>query len=255
MNVISIILSALAGYLIGSISFARIVIHLFGPTSQVQDINLAVPDSEARFHSDSVSATTVNVHLGPRYGCLTSLLDMVKVGLPALLLWILFPGTLYYLIFLALGTLGHNWPIYYGFKGGRGMSTILPGMILVDWLGLLVSLSISLLVGWIRNESYVWNRLTILLMIPWVWVRHQSWELLGYVVAVNVMYQVASIPEMKEIGRLRKEGQLGDFLRTPTLLVEDEQQGGVKERESFIGMLRSLLSKKPPRTEKSDPEP
>jgi hypothetical protein len=135
------------------------------------------------------------------------------------------------------------------------MSTILPGMILVDWPGLLVSLSISLLVGWIRKESYVWNRLTILLMIPWVWVRHQSWELLGYVIAVNVMYQVASIPETKEIGRLRKEGQLGDFLRTPTLLVKDEQQGSVKERESFIGMLRSLLSKKPPRTGKTDPEP
>lgn len=248
MDVLIGTLAAAAGYLMGSFSSARLVFRLFGKETQLQDINLKIPESEVSFTSDSVSATTVNVQLGPRYGCLTSLLDIGKVGLPALFLKLYFPGTPYYLIFLTLGTVGHNWPVYYGFKGGRGMSTILPGMILIDWLGFTITLSISLLVGWVRKESYVWNRLAILLMIPWVWIRYHSWELIGYTLAVNLLYTLASQPETREMRRLQREGKLGEFLRAPTLISEDSQAGSGTERPSFIGMLLSIFSraKSPP---------
>lgn len=252
MNLLYAVLSAAAGYLLGSFSSARLIFRLFGKETQLQDITLKVPDSDVRFSSTSVSATTVNVQLGTRYGCLTSLLDMSKVGLPALLLKFFLPESPSYLVFLTLGTVGHNWPVYHGFKGGRGMSTILPGMILVDWLGLLVTSSISLLVGWIRKESYVWNRLTILLMIPWVWVRHGSWELILYTIAVNLVYHIASQPETREMRRLQQEGKLSDFLQASTLISEDIQTGSSTERDSFIGMLRSIFSRKKTRTEDPD---
>jgi glycerol-3-phosphate acyltransferase PlsY len=255
MTIINLLLSALSGYLIGSISFARIIFQIFGKDNQLQDIKLTIPSSDVSFHSDSVSATTINVQLGPKYGCLTSLLDMGKVGLPALLLKIIFPESPYYLVLLTFGTIGHIWPIYYNFKGGRGMSTIIAGMLLADWMGLLVTLSISLFVGWIRKESYVWNRLASLLMIPWVWIRHQSWELLIYTIVVNLLFNIASIPETREMSRLRKAGRLGDFLRTRTLIVDDPLTDSKVERESFIGMLTSILSRKTSKNEETDQEP
>ncbi len=85
------VLVALLGYLIGSISFARIVVRLFSSDRSIQKIQLNVPGTQTAYQSDAVSASAVNTQLGPRYGCLTSLLDMAKVGLPTLILKLYFP--------------------------------------------------------------------------------------------------------------------------------------------------------------------
>ncbi len=236
-----IIFIALLGYLIGSISFARIVVRLFSPDQAIQKIQVNVPGTETAYQSSSVSATAVNTQLGPRYGCLTSLLDMAKVGLPTLFLKLYFPDTAYFLIFAASATLGHIWPVYYNFRGGRGMSAILISFVILDWLGVLVSLSISLIVGLVRKEFYIGNKLSILLMIPWIWFRTQSWTLLLFVVALNLMNIVAVIPEIKQVNRLRKEGNLSEFLRAETLQVSQKQGTEFISRDTFYGAYRKMV--------------
>jgi len=94
---------------------------VFSSDQAVQDIQIHVPDTQANFQSIAVSATMINTQLGPRYGCLTRLLDMAKIGLPTLFLKVEYFNSPYYLIFAAFCTLGHIWPIYYGFRGGRGI--------------------------------------------------------------------------------------------------------------------------------------
>ncbi len=229
------VLVALLGYLIGSISFARIVVRLFSSDRSIQKIQLNVPGTQTAYQSDAVSASAVNTQLGPRYGCLTSLLDMAKVGLPTLILKLYFPDASYHLIFAAFGTLGHIWPIYYKFRGGRGMSAILISFAIVDWLGVLVSFSISLLVGLIRKDFYIGNKLSILLMIPWIWFRTHNWSLLLFAVTLNVMNIIAVIPEIKEINRLRKEGNLKEFLRAETLEVAHSERNQSVSRNTFYG--------------------
>jgi len=243
MNLWMALLSAAGGYLIGSISFARLVIRAFAPSREIRDIEVEVPDRDVSYRSDAVSATMVNLQLGPRYGCLTSLLDILKVAAPALAIRLWQPQMPYYLFFAAAGTLGHNWPLYYRFRGGRGMSTILGGMLVVDWLGILLTTSLSFAVGALLRSFYLANRLGILLMIPWLWFRHRDWPLVAYAVAVNVMNWIAVLPEAAEMLRLRREGALNDFLEARRLRVVTAEDDQTEERLSFYGMLESLVSR------------
>ena len=243
MNAWLALLSAIGGYLVGSISFARMVIKTFAPNGQILDIQIEVPGGDAVYRSDAVSATMVNLQLGPRYGCLTSLLDILKVAAPALAIRLGWPQIPYYLIFAAAGTLGHNWPLYYRFRGGRGMSTILGGMLVADWFGILLTTSVSFAVGTVLHSFYLANRLSILLMIPWLWFRHGDWHLVTYALVVNVINWIAVAPEAREMLRLRREGRLNDFLEAKQLRMVSPADDATEERLTFYGMLESLVAR------------
>ena len=86
MNIWIALGAALSGYLIGSLSFARIMMRLVAPGREYQKIRRAVPGTDEQFEGHSVSANSVRVQLGSRYGCLTALLDAAKAAVPALVL-------------------------------------------------------------------------------------------------------------------------------------------------------------------------
>lgn len=241
MSWVNAFLVALVGYLLGSISFARLVVRLFAPGKEMGQVDVRLPGTDVSFRSGAVSATAVNLQLGPRYGCLTSLLDMLKVAAPALALKLLRPEAPYYLILAATGTIGHNWPLFYGFRGGRGMSTILGGMVVVDWVGILVTTSVSFVVGTLLRSFYFANRLSILLMIPWLWFRHWDYRLVAYAVAVNVINGIAIIPEARQMLRLRREGRLEEFVKAERVRVAGDGSGHDEERLTFYGMLANLF--------------
>ncbi len=108
MNLTSIAVTLIAGYLLGSISFA----HL-----------LARSDAEAEhLHQHGAGASSVFWIHGPRSALLVVAGDFGK-GVAAGLLaqWLFGTGA----IFLAgtAAVIGHNWPVFYRFKGGRGVLT------------------------------------------------------------------------------------------------------------------------------------
>src|SRR5512144_985669 len=73
------IIAAMTGYLLGCISFARIISRLVAPEQDVTQTEMAVPGTEEKMQLRAVSGTAVSIHLGAKYGCLTALLDMLKV--------------------------------------------------------------------------------------------------------------------------------------------------------------------------------
>ncbi len=114
------------GYVIGSISFARLMVARLAQTPDVSKIEHQVSGSSEVFQSNSISATAVRFQLGDRYGCLTAVLDILKALLPTLAFKLWQPGEPYYLITATMMIVGHNYPIFYGFRGGRGLATIQP---------------------------------------------------------------------------------------------------------------------------------
>jgi glycerol-3-phosphate acyltransferase PlsY len=42
--------------------------------------------------------------------------------------------------------IGHNWPVYFGFKGGKGMLTAAAVMFMIDWVMTLICLGVFVLV-------------------------------------------------------------------------------------------------------------
>ena len=134
-----IVLAAVLGYLLGSLSFARIVGQMVDPSADVTRIVEEFPDGHT-FESNSASATAARMALGTRWGVTTGLLDMAKVGVPALIWVLLYPDNpAYGLISGIAGHLGHVLPLYHRFVGGRGESAVYGVVLLLDPLGALVT--------------------------------------------------------------------------------------------------------------------
>jgi len=80
--------------------------------------------------SGNIGATNVYRCVGKGWGILTFVLDFLKGYLPAVVFPILIPcpslgisGAHLSLICGCMAVVGHNWPVYLGFRGGKGMAT------------------------------------------------------------------------------------------------------------------------------------
>lgn len=143
-------LTALVAYLIGSISGAII-------------ISKKVSGSDIR-ESGSKNAGTTNmlrVH-GKKLAVMTLLVDVIK-GVLAVLIGILIDnvlnkqygitGNMKY-IAAVFAILGHDFPIYFGFKGGKGVATSIGVALMLDWkVGLIVMIAALVIMATSRYVS------------------------------------------------------------------------------------------------------
>jgi glycerol-3-phosphate acyltransferase PlsY len=212
MNTLIALAAAGGGYLIGSLSFARIITALFSPRTGVpEQTALGIEGSDKKLIFTSISATSVSANVGAGGGFLTFLLDVLKVFIPVMLLKYHFPGQHYHLITAAAGVTGHIWPVYHRFKGGRGISSIYGGILAIDWLGIPVAALGSLLVGLvILRNLYFTYMAGLWLLVPWLWFRTHDAYVILYLVFVNVLFTIATLPEMRQYFRLRKEAHWSD---------------------------------------------
>ena len=202
------VLAVLAGYLLGAISFARIIGNQVVPGEDLQLTQVDVGGSDKKYELVSVSATSIAMRAGLRLGCLTSLLDMLKVTFPVMFFRLVYPETDYYLITAAAGVAGHNFPAYYRFKGGLGLSPLLGGLIVIDWLAVPVTTLLSGLLGLFifRNVVFVYGGAPFLL-IPWMWLRFQDSSHLFYALTVNILCGVAAVPSFKNYIAMKRTGE------------------------------------------------
>ena len=127
------IIAIAGGYVLGSIPFALIITRLFG----VADIRAV--------GSGNIGATNAWRAAGPAAGILVSVGDIGK-GVLAVLLALLMPeSALGYanlkLIAGIAAVLGHVFPIFLGFRGGKGVNTALGVMIMILPVETLIALA------------------------------------------------------------------------------------------------------------------
>jgi len=122
----------IAGYLLGSISSAIIICKIVG-----------LPDPRTK-GSKNPGATNVLRIGGKKIAALVLFLDGLKGALPVIVAHYyglsLFEST----IILLCAFLGHVFPIFYGFKGGKGVATFLGGLI-----GLNFFVGLTFLIIWL----------------------------------------------------------------------------------------------------------
>ena len=201
-----IVLAAVLGYLLGSLSFARIVGRMVDPSADVTRIVEKLSDGHT-FESDSVSATAARMALGTRWGVTTGLLDMAKVGVPALL-WVLLysDSPAYGLISGIAGLLGHVLPLYHRFVGGRGESAVYGVVLLLDPLGALVTTAAGAVLGLVIGHILILRWAGLILLIPWMAWWHDDPAYAVYMVAANTIYWTSMIPELRQYVQLLKQG-------------------------------------------------
>ena len=107
---VNILLCLIIGYLIGSLNFAIIYSKLKG-------------DDIRNHGSGNAGTTNVLRTYGKGPAAIVFILDILK-GVIAILLMRLIFGGMIYDCSAALGAiLGHNFPVYYKFRGGKGVAT------------------------------------------------------------------------------------------------------------------------------------
>lgn len=172
----------LSAYLIGSISAAIIVCKIMG-----------LPDPRT-LGSNNPGATNVLRIGGKKAAAITLFGDMLKGFLPVMAAVLLKSDELTLALTAMAAFLGHLYPIFFSFKGGKGVATALGVILALSWpvaaammltwiavayglkissMAALVAAALSPLYFWWLTGSDVFISLSIILSILLIW-RHRS---------------------------------------------------------------------------------
>jgi len=146
---------ALAGYLFGSISTAIMTCKLMG-----------LPDPRS-VGSRNPGATNVLRHGGKKAAIITLLGDMLKGLVPVAAVTVLNPAPAAIAVAGLGAFLGHIYPVYYRFKGGKGVATYFGVLVGFNWMAGLAAMLIWLLTAAVTRLSSL-SALVSALLAPFV---------------------------------------------------------------------------------------
>ena len=198
--------ATVGGYIFGAVSFTRIIGRWVLPGDDLDGLEVKLGDGTLRFNRTSPSV--ISMKRGPAYGCLTGLLDMVKAAVPVLIVKLAFPDHDYEFFTAAAAVVGHNYPIFYRFRGGAGMSPYLGGLAVLDWVAVPVVTLLGTLTGALFRNVVLVYASGVIWLFPWFWWRDTGWEALVYAFVVNIAIWIALWPVMTDLSRMLRSGEI-----------------------------------------------
>ena len=169
------LVSACLAYLIGSISTAIITCKIMG----IED--------PRKTGSNNPGATNVLRHGGKKAAVITLLGDMLKGLIPVLLIIQFQADTLTVALVGLFALLGHIFPVYYGFKGGKGVATYYGVILGISWLVGLIALAIWLIIAKLLKISSLSALISIFVTPFMLWLSTHSVELTGAVTLMSIL--------------------------------------------------------------------
>jgi len=147
MNAHSIVAGVLIGYLLGSIPFGYMLVRIF----RGADVRTT--------GSGNIGATNV-ARTSPLLGIVTLLLDAAKGLCAVAIILSIFPEIRWLAFIAAFASIcGHVFPVWLGFRGGKGVATGLGSLLLLTPKAVLIAIGIFLamvaLFRWIALASIV----------------------------------------------------------------------------------------------------
>lgn len=137
MDIVLLIICGILGYLLGSINTSVILSKLV----YKEDIR--------KKGSGNAGTTNALRTFGKKAAAVTLLGDFAKGILAVLLAWLIAPADARELAGVIAGAgaiLGHNFPLYFGFKGGKGVLTTLAVMLMLAPIPAVIALIVFIVV-------------------------------------------------------------------------------------------------------------
>ncbi|WP_425379405.1 glycerol-3-phosphate 1-O-acyltransferase PlsY [Spiroplasma endosymbiont of Stenodema calcarata] len=159
------VLVAIIGYLIGSFSWSIFI------SKTIYKIDVR------EYHSKNAGATNTSRVLGKKWGFAIMFLDMLKVTITMAIAFAIscidingvnFGSTSYYIPGLCV-LIGHSYPIYYKFKGGKTVSSFL-GLL---WMTNPYYFLIAAVVWW--STFFIWKRVSVSSILGAIFVGTLCW--------------------------------------------------------------------------------
>lgn len=181
------ILSIIIGYLLGSIPTAYIVARL---RKGIDIRNVG---------SRNMGAANVMREIGTHEGVFVGLIDIAK-GAGAILiaqalniseLWVFGAG------FAAL--VGHNFPVFAGFKGGRGSATIIGIFLVLAPQAMLVTLVVVAIPHFTTRKFSAATLIGFALLPLFIWLLEGSLMLVRYALVIDIFMLVRNLSRIKQV--------------------------------------------------------
>ena len=178
------------------------------------------------YGSGNMGATNAFRVLGPKYGTIIMVLDILK-GMAAVGLFWLLP---YYInnelertnFMMGLGlaaVMGHIFPVFAQFKGGKGVATLLGMLIAVQPLVAVCCVGVFVLVLYLTRYvslSSILGAIMLPVCVLWIWNEDE----LSYRICALLVAALVIVTHQKNIGRLIK----GNENRVPILKHRDRKK-------------------------------
>ena len=209
-----------------------VVAYLIGSINSSILISKAVMGKDIRESgSGNAGATNMLRTMGKKYAIITLVIDILK-GVVALLLAMLAIKFGAYAVSMYIAgvavVVGHNFPVFFGFKGGKGVATSLGVILLLDWKIGLITLVIALAIMAVSKyvslasmcmmvgffvEFVVFTELDMLKPIAGSEYTIETYILVFFMAALAVFKHRSNIVRLvngteRKIGQ-KKEGQVG----------------------------------------------
>ena len=127
-------LTILISYFCGNISFARMI-------SKYKHNDIT------KLGSGNPGATNILRNFGLKFGVMNLVLDMMKAFLPALVSYYVFDKSLVMLYIAGISSMvGHIFPVVWGFKGGKGISSMLGIFLAANPIATLIVIAVGVVV-------------------------------------------------------------------------------------------------------------
>jgi acyl phosphate:glycerol-3-phosphate acyltransferase len=174
----SIFITAAVSYLLGSIPFGFILVRLF----RGQDVRLT--------GSGNIGATNV-ARSSPALGVFTLVLDSLKGFAAVALIRAFFPGRNMLAGMAALfAIVGHMFPIWLKFRGGKGVATALGSFALLAPEALLVAVGIFIAVVLVFRRVSLGSMVAVALFPVLAWLLHyhaDTPQVLGFMAITSLL--------------------------------------------------------------------
>ncbi len=137
INIIFLLVTAIVGYLLGSLNSSVIVSKAYG--------------KDIRQHGSGNAGTTNTLRVLGKFAALLVLIgDMLKGILACIIGYFImkyagFSSEVGLILSGIFAVVGHNWPVYFGFRGGKGVLTTFAVVLCMDWRMALICLGLFII--------------------------------------------------------------------------------------------------------------
>jgi glycerol-3-phosphate acyltransferase PlsY len=197
------------GYFIGCLQFA----YIYGKVVKKVDIRT--------IGNKNAGATNAAQSLGIKVGVVIAILDILKAIAAAALVRYLFPqlmstdGMLPLYVSGAAVVLGHNYPFFMNFKGGKGTASTV-GMLfsinmVLGFLSILIILVLTIITDYI-----IYGTLGLLILLVWSTVYYDfglACLIIALIMSVQSIYK--HIPNFKRVFRKEEKGLRATIKKQP----------------------------------------
>ncbi len=152
------VLALVAGYLLGAVPFGFIIVKL----TAGKDVRAA--------GSGSTGATNVVRSAGIKAGALTYVLDVAKGAAAVLLMRAVTPDPLWLGAAATAAIVGHMYPIFLRFKGGKGVATGVGAYLAIVPIAVLSTLVVWIAIFWKTRMVSLASIVATALVPAWIYV-------------------------------------------------------------------------------------